>query len=159
MQFARTGQRAGRPDARARRWAFDTTSTEPTLATRNQLNSSPALGPKGIYLGSQDGAIWYVPYDFCLRPDTDPRCVSSDLPDDGMYVFGVNVGGGGGCVGVVAQAKSRGRRNRIANHLTETRSGTGSSFPCPQIPFACSLPLPLIAIPRRSERYRAYRGR
>ena len=45
----------------ARRWAFDTTSTEPTLATRNQLNSSPALGPKGIYLGSQDGAIWYVP--------------------------------------------------------------------------------------------------
>ena len=78
----------------ARRWAFDTTSTEPTLATRNQLNSSPALGPKGIYLGSQDGAIWYVPYDFCLRPDTDPRCVSSDLPDDGMYVFGVNVGGG-----------------------------------------------------------------
>ena len=69
-----------------RRWAFDTTSTEPTLATRNQLNS-PALGPKGIYLGSQDGAIWYVPYDFCLRPDTDPRCVSSDLPDDGMYVF------------------------------------------------------------------------
>ncbi len=78
----------------SRRWAFDTTSTEPTLATRNQLNSSPALGPKGIYLGSQDGAIWYVPYDFCLRPDPDPRCVTTDLPDDGMYVFGVNVGGG-----------------------------------------------------------------
>ncbi|MEZ5184790.1 MAG: PQQ-binding-like beta-propeller repeat protein [Candidatus Nanopelagicales bacterium] len=78
----------------SRRWAFDTTATEPTLATRNQLNSSPALGPKGIYTGSQDGAIWYVPYDFCLRPGDHPRCVGADLPDDGMYLFGVNVGGG-----------------------------------------------------------------
>jgi outer membrane protein assembly factor BamB len=78
----------------SRRWAFDTTSEEPTLATRNQLNSSPALGPKGVYLGSQDGAIWYVPYDVCLRPEADPRCVTADLPADGMYLFGVNVGGG-----------------------------------------------------------------
>ena len=78
----------------SRRWTFDTTSEEPTLATRNQLNSSPALGPKGVYTGSQDGVVWYVPYDYCLRPDAGPRCVTTDLPADGMYAFGVNVGGG-----------------------------------------------------------------
>lgn len=36
-------------------------------ANRNMLNSSPALGPEGIYLGSQDGVVWGVPYDYCLR--------------------------------------------------------------------------------------------
>ncbi len=78
----------------SRRWAFDTTSPDPELATRNQLNSSPALGPNGVYTGSQDGAAWFVPYDLCLRPQPDPRCVTEDLPRDGMYAFGVNVGGG-----------------------------------------------------------------
>jgi outer membrane protein assembly factor BamB len=78
----------------SRRWTFDTTSTEPTLATRNQLNSSPALGPKGVYLGSQDGAVWYVPYDYCLRANPDDRCTTTELPADGQHVFGLNVGGG-----------------------------------------------------------------
>ncbi|MCU0299039.1 MAG: PQQ-binding-like beta-propeller repeat protein, partial [Candidatus Nanopelagicales bacterium] len=77
------------------RWSYDTTSSEPTLASRNQLNSSPALGPKGVYTGSQDGAVWYVPYDYCLRPgQSDPRCDEFELPTDGMYLFGVDVGGG-----------------------------------------------------------------
>ena len=62
-----------------RRWAFDTTSAEPTLATRNQLNSSPALTADGVVIGSQDGVIWFVPYDYCLRAPDRPAvrpCVS-----------------------------------------------------------------------------------
>ena len=79
-----------------RRWAYDTTSTEPTLATRNQLNSSPALTRDGVVIGSQDGVIWFVPYDYCLRVSTDPRCVpaSAELPADGAHVYGIDVGGG-----------------------------------------------------------------
>jgi len=77
------------------RWNFNTTSTDPELATRNQLNSSLALGPKGVYTGSQDGTVWYVPYDYCLRDGPpDLRCESAELPADGMYLFGVDVGGG-----------------------------------------------------------------
>ncbi|HNO14756.1 MAG TPA: PQQ-binding-like beta-propeller repeat protein, partial [Actinomycetota bacterium] len=79
----------------SRRWTYNTTATEPTLATRNQLNSSPALGTKGVYIGSQDGMVWFVPYDYCLRPgQSDARCVTTDLPSDGMYAYGVDVGGG-----------------------------------------------------------------
>ena len=80
-----------------RRWAYDTTSDQPELATRNQLNSSPALTKDGVVIGSQDGVIWFVPYDFCLRPGTpDRRCVpeSSELPADGTFVYPVDVGGG-----------------------------------------------------------------
>jgi outer membrane protein assembly factor BamB len=77
-----------------RRWVYDTTSENGALATRNQLNSSPALGPNGVYIGSQDGFFWFVPYDFCLRGTGDPRCVAPDLPDDGMFALGVDVGGG-----------------------------------------------------------------
>jgi len=57
-----------------RRWSFDTTSNEPSLSDRNDLNSSPALGTTGIYIGSEDGSMWYVPYDYCLHR-TDSRCV------------------------------------------------------------------------------------
>ena len=76
------------------RWSFDTTSQDPALASRNQLNSSPALGKGGVYIGSQDGAVWFVPYDYCLRPAQDPRCTTQELPADGQFVFGVDVGGG-----------------------------------------------------------------
>lgn len=78
----------------SRRWTFDTTSEQPDLATRNQLNSSPALGTKGVYIGSQDGHVWFVPYDYCLRSPEQPRCTSPELPADGQYVMGVDVGGG-----------------------------------------------------------------
>jgi len=78
----------------SRRWTFDTTSTEPTLTARNQLNSSPALGTKGVYIGSQDGAVWFVPYDYCLRVPNEGRCTSGELPTDGQYLLGVDVGGG-----------------------------------------------------------------
>ena len=56
-----------------RRWSFDTTSSEPALRDRNDLNSSPALGVSGVYIGSEDGSLWYVPYDYCLHR-RDPRC-------------------------------------------------------------------------------------
>jgi outer membrane protein assembly factor BamB len=83
-------------DDGSRRWAYDTTSAEPTLATRNMLNSSPALTADGVVIGSQDGSIWFVPYDYCLRAPDDARCVPAevDLPQDGTFVFGVDVGGG-----------------------------------------------------------------
>jgi hypothetical protein len=58
------------------RWAFDTTSSEPELADRNDLNGSPALGKTGIYIGGEHGQLWYVPYDYCLNSKTEPRCSS-----------------------------------------------------------------------------------
>ncbi len=79
----------------ALRWSFDTTSKDPYLAVRNQLNSSPALGRTGIYIGGQDGVFWYVPYDWCLQGRAaDPRCDKGvGFPDDGVRVYPVDVGG------------------------------------------------------------------
>lgn len=56
-----------------RRWSYDTTSTDPTLRDRNDLNSSPALGRTGVVIGGEDGRVHYVPYDYCLHR-SDPRC-------------------------------------------------------------------------------------
>ncbi len=61
-----------------RRWSFSTIDLHnPILRDRHELNSSPALGRTGVYIGSEDGHLWYVPYDYCLhhadsRCDTDP---------------------------------------------------------------------------------------
>jgi outer membrane protein assembly factor BamB len=62
-------------DARTgrRRWSFDTTPADPTLRDRDDLNSSPALGRRGIYIGGEHGRIVFVPYDWCLR-HRDARC-------------------------------------------------------------------------------------
>ena len=62
-------------DARTgrRRWSFSTVSRDPILRDRHQLNSSPTLGHTGVYIGSEDGHLWYVPYDYCLHR-RDPRC-------------------------------------------------------------------------------------
>src|SRR5262245_2065320 len=62
----------GAADGR-RRWSFDTTAAAPVLRDRNDLNSSPALGRKGVYIGSESGFVWYVPYDYCLHR-SDARC-------------------------------------------------------------------------------------
>jgi len=42
---------------------------------RNDLSSSPALGRDAIYIAGQSGAIFSVPYDYCLRDEaqTDER--------------------------------------------------------------------------------------
>ena len=60
-----------------RRWSFDTVDyANPILADRHELNSSPALGRTGVYIGSEDGHLWYIPYDYCLK-HKDPRCNTS----------------------------------------------------------------------------------
>ncbi|HZM55903.1 MAG TPA: PQQ-binding-like beta-propeller repeat protein [Acidimicrobiales bacterium] len=58
-----------------RRWSFDTTAAQQSLRDRNDLNSSPALGTTGIYIGSEDGSMWYMPYDYCLH-QSDRRCAT-----------------------------------------------------------------------------------
>jgi outer membrane protein assembly factor BamB len=50
-----------------RRWSFDTTPHRPLLRDRNDLNASPALGRRGIYIAGEDGRLWFVPYDYCLH--------------------------------------------------------------------------------------------
>ena len=56
-----------------RRWSFDTTPSDPALRDRNDLNGSPALGKRGVYIGGEHGRVWFVPYDYCLH-NRDPRC-------------------------------------------------------------------------------------
>jgi outer membrane protein assembly factor BamB len=84
---ARTGQR---------RWSFDTTPSDDELRDRNDLNGSPALGAKGIYIGGEHGNLWYVPYDYCLRAVEDARCAAGgagELPDRASGFFWVTPGG------------------------------------------------------------------
>jgi outer membrane protein assembly factor BamB len=79
-----------------RRWSFDTVDySNPILRDRHELNSSPALGRTGVYIGSEDGRLWYVPYDYCLhrkdtRCDTDP---GSPYPAQMNRVLPVSSGG------------------------------------------------------------------
>jgi outer membrane protein assembly factor BamB len=68
-----------------RRWSFDGTPREPALRDRNDLNASPALGRKGVYIGSESGYFWFVPYDWCLHA-RDPRCST-----DPGQVFGADL--------------------------------------------------------------------
>jgi outer membrane protein assembly factor BamB len=56
-----------------RRWSFDTTPRNPALRDRNDLNGSPALGRRGVYIGGEHGRVWFVPYDYCLH-NSNPRC-------------------------------------------------------------------------------------
>ena len=45
------------------------------LHDRNDLNSSPALGRGGIWIGGESGYLYHVPYDYCLGPGrSDDRC-------------------------------------------------------------------------------------
>jgi outer membrane protein assembly factor BamB len=56
-----------------RRWSYDTTPRDAVLRDRNDLNGSPALGRRGVYIGGEHGLIVHVPYDWCLKR-LDPRC-------------------------------------------------------------------------------------
>lgn len=42
---------------------------------RDDLNSSPALGPTGVVVGGEDGGVFFVPYDYPLTEEgrKDPR--------------------------------------------------------------------------------------
>jgi outer membrane protein assembly factor BamB len=82
-------------DTGQRRWSFDTVSSNRILHDRHQLNSSPALGRTGVYIGSEDGHLWYIPYDYCLHR-RDPRCDTdpgAPYPPSLDRVFPVTAGG------------------------------------------------------------------
>jgi outer membrane protein assembly factor BamB len=68
-----------------RRWSFDTTPRDPVLRDRNDLNASPALGRRGIYIGGEHGRIVFVPYDWCLH-HRDSRCNRKPRSDLGRTV-------------------------------------------------------------------------
>jgi outer membrane protein assembly factor BamB len=78
-----------------RRWSFDTTPHDPALRDRNDLNGSPALGRRGVYIGGEHGRLWFVPYDYCLR-HRSPRCDRHPGPEFGSdldRMFYVTPGG------------------------------------------------------------------
>lgn len=51
-------------------WAYQCNSDD-----RSDLNSSPALGPHGVYIGGENGGLCFVPYDYCeSRGEADKRC-------------------------------------------------------------------------------------
>jgi outer membrane protein assembly factor BamB len=76
------------------RWAFDTTSSDPELADRNDLNGSPALGKTGVYIGGEHGQLWYIPYDYCLNATAEARCsITQSLPQDFTGLYYVTPGG------------------------------------------------------------------
>jgi outer membrane protein assembly factor BamB len=69
------------------RWSFQLISD-----ARNDLNASPALGKKGIYIAGENGGIFFVPYDYPLteKGKNDPRSNSKPgeaLPDDGVFLI------------------------------------------------------------------------
>ena len=59
----------------SQRWAYDTNQDDPELSHRNDLNASPALGQFGLAIGGEHGYIWYIPYDYPLYAEADPRVV------------------------------------------------------------------------------------
>ncbi|HXV52949.1 MAG TPA: PQQ-binding-like beta-propeller repeat protein, partial [Solirubrobacterales bacterium] len=63
-----------------RRWSFDTTPGKAGRADRNDLNGSPALGKRGVYIGGEHGRVWFVPYDLCLEVD-HRRCTTDPSPE------------------------------------------------------------------------------
>ena len=77
------------------RWQYNTTPVDVELADRNDLNGSPALGQTGVYIGGEHGQLVYVPYDYCLKVNTDPRCnhASNSQQPDGMTLSFVTSGG------------------------------------------------------------------
>jgi outer membrane protein assembly factor BamB len=78
-----------------RRWSFDTSPEGRRLRDRDDLNGSPALGRRGVYIGGEHGRVWFVPYDYC-RKRRDPRCERSpreEFPSEVEAVFPVTPGG------------------------------------------------------------------
>lgn len=57
---------------------------------RDDLNASPALGADAIVIGGENGGVFSVPYDYCLRPGIDDaRCAVGSgeaLPADGVFL-------------------------------------------------------------------------
>ncbi|MFO0611444.1 MAG: PQQ-binding-like beta-propeller repeat protein [Polyangiaceae bacterium] len=64
---------------------------------RNDLNASPALGARAIYIAGESGEVFSVPYDYCLRPEAaaDTRCATEGgegLPDGASLLFTTSFG-------------------------------------------------------------------
>jgi outer membrane protein assembly factor BamB len=62
----------------SRRWSYDTTPKSRALRDRNDLNGSPALGRRGIWIGGEHGLMTHVPYDYCLGPGASERRCDTD---------------------------------------------------------------------------------
>ncbi len=86
-------------DARdgSRRWSYDTTPKSRTLRDRNDLNGSPALGKRGIWIGGEDGSLHFVPYEYCLGNRSDDQRCETDpgerFGDDLTRTLPVTAGG------------------------------------------------------------------
>jgi outer membrane protein assembly factor BamB len=80
-----------------RRFSYDTTPTGRVLNDRNDLNASPALGQRGIWIAGEHGFLQHVPYEYCLRKGrSDRRCERGGgerFADDLTAVFPVTAGG------------------------------------------------------------------
>jgi outer membrane protein assembly factor BamB len=79
-----------------RRWSFDTTGAGDALPDRNDLNGSPALGERGVYIGGEHGQVWYVPYDYPLHHPEEPRGSvepKEELPHESASLYFVTPGG------------------------------------------------------------------
>ncbi len=66
------------------RWAIKLIDTD-----RDDLNGSPALSETSIVIAGEDGGIFSVPYDYCLRSN-DARCSfgpDEDIPKDGVFLW------------------------------------------------------------------------
>lgn len=67
------------------RWSYHCINED-----RNDLNSSPALGPNGVYIGGENGGVFFIPYDYPLHnASKDAKCsIAKDemLPSDGAFV-------------------------------------------------------------------------
>ena len=59
---------------------------------RNDLNASPALGTDAIVIAGENGAVFGVPYEYCLRPvaERDSRCTvagGEGLAEEGAFLL------------------------------------------------------------------------
>lgn len=105
-----------------RRWSYDTTLADPVLRDRNDLNSSPALGTRGVYIGSEDGGIRFVPYDWCLR-HADTRCSRDPGQPQGGEVDRVFAMTAGGSTLPGTDAGTRSPATTLAARLIVRRGG------------------------------------
>lgn len=67
------------------RWSYQC-----ILEGRNDLNASAALGYDGVYIAGESGEIFFVPYDYPLRPENadNPRCAAAHpMPGDGGHMI------------------------------------------------------------------------